>query len=70
MTDHIHSCGYHCIVPACVLAQRDELRDRLFGAVPQRVATTQTQRDDLYRRLGGPTDRPTYNESKRWEKTV
>lgn len=25
MTDSIHSCGYHCRIPACVLAQRDEL---------------------------------------------
>jgi hypothetical protein len=28
MTD-IHSCSYYCTRPACVLAQRDELRDRL-----------------------------------------
>jgi hypothetical protein len=25
----IHSCSYYCTRPACVLAQRDELRDRL-----------------------------------------
>jgi hypothetical protein len=28
MTD-IHSCSYYCTRPACVLAQRDELRDKL-----------------------------------------
>ena len=28
MTD-IHSCSYFCTRPACVLAQRDELRDKL-----------------------------------------
>ena len=25
----IHSCSYYCTRPACVLAQRDELRDLL-----------------------------------------
>jgi hypothetical protein len=29
MTD-IHSCSYYCTRPACVLAQRDELRGRLL----------------------------------------
>ena len=27
-TTHIHTCSYHCIRPACVLEQRDELRER------------------------------------------
>jgi hypothetical protein len=26
----IHSCGYYCDRPACIKAQRDELRDKLF----------------------------------------
>jgi hypothetical protein len=26
----IHSCGYYCDRPACIVAQRDELRDKLF----------------------------------------
>jgi hypothetical protein len=26
----IHSCGYYCDRPACLKAQRDELRDKLF----------------------------------------
>jgi len=31
MTDYdIHSCGYYCNRPACIEAQRDELRDKLF----------------------------------------
>jgi hypothetical protein len=25
----IHSCSYYCTRPACVLAQRDELRDKM-----------------------------------------
>jgi hypothetical protein len=32
MTDYdIHSCGYYCDRPACIKAQRDELRDKLFS---------------------------------------
>jgi hypothetical protein len=32
MTDYdIHSCGYYCERPACVKAQRNELRDKLFS---------------------------------------
>jgi hypothetical protein len=27
----IHSCGYYCDRQACILAQRNELRDKLFG---------------------------------------
>jgi hypothetical protein len=31
MTDtDIHSCGYYCDRHACILAQRNELRDKLF----------------------------------------
>jgi len=29
----IHSCSYFCTRPACVLAQRDELRDRMRAAI-------------------------------------
>jgi hypothetical protein len=31
MSDYdIHSCGYYCDRPACVKAQRDELREKLL----------------------------------------
>ena len=31
MSDYdIHSCGYFCDRPACILRQRNELRDKLF----------------------------------------
>jgi hypothetical protein len=30
----IHSCSYFCTRPACVLQQRDELRDKLVQAEP------------------------------------
>jgi len=31
MSDYdIHSCGYYCERPACIVAQRNELRDKLF----------------------------------------
>lgn len=45
MTDQ-HSCSYHCTRPACVLAQRDELRDS-HGAgnqVPPTARTTDADR--------------------------
>jgi hypothetical protein len=29
--DDIHSCSYYCTRPACVLRQRDELRDKLLA---------------------------------------
>lgn len=40
MTDKndIHSCSYYCDRPACVKAQRDELRDRFVSAQPASVA--------------------------------
>jgi hypothetical protein len=32
MSDYdIHSCGYYCDRPACIEAQRNELRDKLFS---------------------------------------
>ena len=32
MTDtDIHSCGYYCDQPACIKAQRDELRNKMFS---------------------------------------
>jgi len=32
MSDYdIHSCGYYCDRPVCIIAQRDELRDKLFS---------------------------------------
>jgi hypothetical protein len=30
----IHSCGYYCNRPACIEAQRNELRDKLFAELP------------------------------------
>jgi len=31
MVDNIHSCSYYCTRPACVAAQRDELREKFFA---------------------------------------
>ena len=32
MSDYdIHSCGYYCDRPVCIVAQRNELRDKLFS---------------------------------------
>ena len=29
--DDIHSCGYHCQIPACIKAQRDELVNKFVN---------------------------------------
>lgn len=29
----IHTCNFHCLRPACIASQRDELRDRLFSVL-------------------------------------
>lgn len=51
-----HSCGYTCERPACVLAQRNELRDAASGDVTEEMmtrgaATSSTGRanDPVYR---------------------
>ena len=44
-TTDIHSCSYCCTRPACVAAQRDELRDRLEVAERERDAMTALLRD-------------------------
>lgn len=33
MTEHIHSCGYHCDIPACVKDQRDKLVNGFINAL-------------------------------------
>ena len=43
MSDYdIHSCGYYCDRFACVLRQRDELRDKLFEEIRASEKNTQT----------------------------
>ena len=32
---NLHTCSYHCTRPECVLAQRNELRDRLAKQKPR-----------------------------------
>ena len=60
----IHSCGYHCDLPACVKAQRDELRDKYIKPVDDRPVLTDAQLNELHSRLGGTPTKPTYNETK------
>jgi hypothetical protein len=38
MTEDIHSCSYFCTRPACVLAQRDEMRAELARLREQKPA--------------------------------
>ena len=59
----IHSCSYYCTRPACVLAQRDELRDKLHKQqaepVGQAIAGAQDvdPRNQAENKLGGTNDR-------------
>ena len=47
LANDIHSCGYHCTKPACVLAQRNELVRKLMTLHPhqQRVLDEKTELD-------------------------
>ena len=51
MSDYdIHSCGYYCNRPACILRQRDELRQKLFSdqaVKPDGVALTSIEHPHL-----------------------
>jgi hypothetical protein len=55
MSDYdIHSCGYYCDRFACVLRQRDELRDNLFVASEKNTQTSDTQ--SLWRKRQSNSD--------------
>lgn len=43
----LHSCSYYCEKPACIKAQRDEMRDALFDQ--QTVAALQQKLAELER---------------------
>jgi hypothetical protein len=45
---NIHSCSYYCDRPACIKAQRDELRDKLTEAVAERDALLEALQDCLW----------------------
>ena len=47
MTD-IHSCSYFCERPDCVLAQRDEMRDKLMKHVKQPAEEGDSLLMDMY----------------------
>ena len=38
----IHSCGYYCDRHACVLRQRDEMRDKMFEEIRMSERSIQT----------------------------
>lgn len=55
-----HTCSYHCMRPECILAQRNELRDRLAKQKPRLwvyrdnpgLTTTSEPKSDLWEPLG------------------
>lgn len=43
MSDYdIHTCSYYCDRPACILRQRNELRDKLFEEIRTSERSIQT----------------------------
>jgi len=48
MSDYdIHSCGYYCDRHACILRQRDELRDKLFEEIRASERIIQTSDKEI-----------------------
>jgi len=45
MTEHIHTCNYECLNPACVLSQRDELVKRIVEDQKEWVRLTLAEID-------------------------
>ena len=43
----IHSCGYYCNRPACIEAQRNELRDKLLAK--EWVGLSDTEIGEIFR---------------------
>ena len=63
----IHSCSYYCTRPACVLRQRDELRDKLL-AEPVAVLNEKVDRaydliDRFLRNNLGDEDYATFSDA-------
>jgi hypothetical protein len=59
MSDYdIHSCGYYCHRPACIEAQRNELRDKLFEirTSERSIQTSDRQAAESSRSWVGLTD--------------
>jgi hypothetical protein len=44
----IHSCSYYCTRPACVLRQRDELRDKWLSEREAIIQTIDELTDDRH----------------------
>lgn len=53
MTDEIHSCSYYCQRPACIKAQRDELRGKYFALLEdyEKMANQAIFNNDFKNRL-------------------
>jgi restriction endonuclease S subunit len=43
----MHTCSYYCEKPECVLAQRDELRQKLEQAEKQWVGLTDEEKEEI-----------------------
>lgn len=77
MTDQIHSCSYYCHIPACIKAQRDELRDK-FVALPDthRGVSVELLRkiekfaDEAQSHYSGMNDEVCQSYSEQWQQAL
>ena len=63
MTD-IHSCSYYCTRPACVLQQRNELRDEMLARLESKIDTHQKQAEPVVMQYIALCDAMRYSERK------
>jgi hypothetical protein len=72
--DDIHSCSYYCTRPACVLAQRNELRDKQYqctittATLACKKSVKQAEREAIIQTVNELTDdrHPMFEEGYRY----
>jgi len=68
MTDYdIHSCGYYCNRPACIEAQRNELRDKLFS---DQAVKTYSMADEDWRDIWEQFDEHSFDIDEEFQKEM
>jgi hypothetical protein len=68
MTDYdIHSCSYYCNRPACIEAQRNELRDKLFS---DQAVKTYSMADEDWRDIWEQFDEHSFDIDEEFQKEM
>lgn len=77
--DDIHTCSYYCTRPACIRAQRDELRDKMeaqqkemdrLTASERSAWNAAVQRDEEIERLKAAQQKETPAKQNEWKEAV